>query len=289
MTDIGPHLLGRIPSPPDERDFLAENFVKLGTEKVATVDPVALVTTALSELKQTRSVSYSKWASTKYVDVTTTHWYKALNALSQITGGTPTPPPAPAPIGDVEWKDADQLDQGNFGTCVGNGWAQWGNSDPINDNYTETDARAIYYEATVIDGSPDDPNASGGGQQGATVRSGAKAMQNRKRESSYAKATTLADIKNWLQTKGTVVVGSDWMNDMFNPDSNGFVTPTGAVEGGHCYLMVGDLESAGAFKFQNSWGSSWGQNGYFKMKYADFQTLLTNGGEAWVSLELPLP
>lgn len=284
MTDIGPHLLGRIPSPPDERDFVARNFLGLGEDKAGTTDPVQLVTQAVAELKLT-TISYPKWAATKYTDVTQTHWWKALNYLSQVA---PSPSPSPTPTGDKVWQDKDQLDQGNYGTCVGNGWAQWGNTDPVNDNYTEKDARAIYYEATVFDGSPDNPDAPGGGQQGATVRSGAKAMQQRTRLSTYAQAATEDDIKAWIAQKGPVVVGTDWMNDMFNPDANGYVKPTGGVAGGHCYLLVGDLESEGAFFFQNSWGSGWGQNGYFKMKYADFQTLLSKGGEAWVAVELSL-
>ena len=142
---IGPHLLGRIPSPPDERDFRAEHFVGLGQEQTG-IDPVALAKTAMSELALTNSVSYSRWASTKYKDVTSTHWWKALAALSQIAypapnptpTPSPTPNPSPAPSGtDVVWSDKGQLDQGQFGTCTGNGWAQWGNTDPIYDTFTD--------------------------------------------------------------------------------------------------------------------------------------------------------
>lgn len=273
MTDIGPHLLGRIPSPPDDRDFTSEFLL--------TASPLEV---ALAKLQASKGVA----KATKDWALAITQYLEGVTPQPSPTPD-PTPTPTPQPTGDVVWTDSKQLDQGNYGTCVGNGWAQWGNSQPVEDNYSEKDARAIYYDATVFDGQPDDPDAPGGGQQGSTVRSGAKAMQKRKRNSAYAFAKTLDDIKTWVQQKGPVVIGSDWTSNMFNPDANGYIVPTGSVEGGHCYLLLGDLESEGAFLFQNSWGNSWGQNGYFKMKYEDFQKLLSSGGEASVSLELPLP
>jgi hypothetical protein len=39
--------------------------------------------------------------------------------------------------------------------------------------------------------------------------------------------------------------------------------------------------------FQNSWGSGWGQNGRFKIKRADFDSLLQDSGEACCAAELP--
>lgn len=270
-TVIGKHLLGRIPSPPDDRDYQLREF--LGSD-------ATILANAIDELKQTKTGFINPYWK---VPPAATHWGKALALLASLT---PTPPPSPT--GDVVYQNSEPvLDQGNYGTCVGNGWAQWGNTNPVDDKFTEKEARAIYYEATVIDGQPDDPDSSGGGQQGSTVRSGAKAMQNRKRNSVYAFAASLDEIKQWLQSgKGVVVIGSDWTNDMFNPDSKGYVVPTGGVAGGHCYILVGDLESEGAFLFENSWGSGWGQKGYFKMKYADFQKLFDSQGEACVAVEL---
>ncbi len=184
------------------------------------------------------------------------------------------------------WADAVVLDQGDFGTCVGNGWAGWGDSNPVVDAFTETDARAIYREATCIDGACDDTY-----QNGSTVRSGAKAMQNRGRLAVYAFAASLDDVREWLANHGPVVFGSDWTQDMFTPDANGFVKPTGAVAGGHCYLCIGYDTADDSFRFRNSWGASWGLGGDFKVKSADVQTLLngiSSPGEACTADELPL-
>lgn len=284
-TIIGPHLLGRIPSPPDERDYRLENFRGLGASTAAS-DAAALVRQGQAELKLTQ-VSFPKWAASTYPDVKTTHWWKALDALQQAVNLLD--PPAPPPSGVEVWANPRAtLDQGNYGTCVGNGSAQWGNTSPVNDSFDETAARAIYFEATKLDGSPDDPDAPGGGQQGATVRSGVKALQARGRLSTYAQATTLSAIKSWLQTKGSLIVGSDWLADMFDPDAQNYVHVTGSVEGGHCYLLIGYHPATDSFEFLNSWGPGWGANGHFLMHSADFQKLLSSGGEAWTAVELAL-
>ncbi len=268
MTDIGIHLLGRVPSEPDDRNWQLKTFI----EK-ANPTPLDI---ALDALLASRASKATKvWAQI---------------ATQIIEGKNPTPvPPQPTPVqsGEVVWTDAHQLDQGNYGTCVGNGWAQWGNTLPIDDNFSEKDARAIYYEATVIDGQPDNPDAPGGGQQGSSVHSGAKAMLNRKRISAYAWAANVDEICQWLLIKGPVTVGTDWMNDMFNPDANGFVKPTGKLAGGHCFLALGYNPETQAIKFQNSWGTSWGQNGYFFMSKSDFIKLFSNQGEACTGVELP--
>lgn len=284
---IGPHLLGRLPSPPDERDYKLGNFLGTHTD---------LVNAAYAELTQT-TVGYKN----KYWETPPpgTHWAQALAILSKIApfspAPTPTPtptppPPTPTPPGDVILENPEPvLDQGDYGTCVGNGCAQWGNTLPINDKYVEKDARAIYYEATKIDGQPDDPDAPGGGQQGTYVRSGMKALQARGRLKTYAATSSVDEIRQYIGTQqGPVVIGIDWYNDMFETDVNGYVKPTGGVAGGHCVLLIGNLESEGAFLFLNSWGDSWGQKGYFKMKYADFDKLLQAQGEAWAAVELAI-
>lgn len=283
MSDLKSRL-GRIPSPPDERDYKLENF--LG---VAAIDADPDIPAAYAELKLA-TVTYKRWAATTYKDVTQTHWWKALNDLGVLAPAPDPPPPlppSPTPVENTVWANNEPvLDQGDYGTCVGNGFAQWGNTLPIDDRFVEKDARAIYYEATILDGSPDDPDAHGGGQQGSTVRSGAQAMVNRTRARTYAFTTQEDTIVSFLESSGPLVVGSDFTWDMENPDENGYVTPTGGVAGGHCYLLAGNLIDEGAFLFLNSWGAGWGQKGYFKMKYDDFMTLLEDQGEVCAIVEV---
>jgi len=181
------------------------------------------------------------------------------------------------------------LDQGNYGTCVGNGWAGWLASDPVMDpGVDETLARAIYFESTVIGGSPDNPDAPGGGQQGSTVRDGAKAVQQRGRLSAYAFASTIGEVKEWLDNHGPVVFGSNWYTGMFSPDAGGWVSLTGQIEGGHCFICIDYDPGTDSFEFINSWGTGWGRGGHFHIRSADAARLLSEQGDACCAVELPL-
>jgi len=227
-------------------------------------------------------VALAKLEAAKGVAPATKAWAEAITAY--LKGSQPSPVPDDGKV----WADTEAvLDQGDYGTCVGNGFAQWGNTLPVDDKYTEKAARAIYYEATVLDGSPDDPDAPGGGQQGATVRSGAKAMVARKRIGTYAFAKSTDEITAWVSAKGPVVVGTNWTEDMFTPDVNGIVYPTGGVAGGHCYVLVGYHPGTHEYEFLNSWGESFGLHGRFFMAVEDFGLLLAQDGEAVAAVELP--
>ena len=272
MTDVGPQLLGRKPSPPDLRDYRLANFYGIGTKATTALSDQELAAYATAQLQQT-TITYKNWASRHYTDVTVTHWWKAFNALSQIVGVPPVPP------NDREWAAEFQLNQGNTGHCVGFGWAGWGDAEPVVDEFENADGDAIYYECKVLEGDPK-------GEDGAYPRDGAKAMKARSRLSTYAAAATIDDVVDWLRGKGPVVIGTDWTADMFQPDSNGFIKPTGDYEGGHCYLLYGIKDTTLTFK--NSWGADWGDNGSFHMTLADFSVLMESYGEAWASVELPL-
>lgn len=273
MAEPSPQLLGRKPSPPDLRDFRLANFQAIGS-LVTAGTPQALAQLANDELKKT-TITYKQWASRQYTDVMVTHWWRAFNALSQIILG-----PLPPPTQDKVWDITDfQLDQGETGHCVGFGWAGWSDAEPIENTYVDSDGHAIYYECKVIEGDPQ-------GEDGAYPRDGAKAMKARTRLTTYAAANTMADVLSWLRQKGPLVVGTDWTYDMFDPDANGYVKPTGLNAGGHCYLLYG--VQGDTLLFKNSWGSGFGLNGSFKMKIADWTVLFQAYGEAWASVELPL-
>lgn len=282
MAEVGPHLLGRKISPPDERDYRAVNFMFTGEGVAPTLAVEELATLAAQELTKT-TITYKQWAARHYDDPTVTHWWKAFNYLSQIVN--PTPPEPPVPIDDKLWESLVVLDQSagqpedKQGHCVGFGCAGWGITEPVEDAYTNSDGHAIYYEAKKIEGDPT-------GEDGAYTRDGAKAMVARKRMGTYAFLDTITDIEAWVRTRGPVIVGTDWTDDMFQPDTHGIVVPSGNVVGGHCYVLIG-IE--GDFLiFKQSWGASWGVAGYFKMLVSDFVNLFEDYGEAIASVELPL-
>jgi len=258
----GPHLLGRVYRP-DPRDWSLEQLMAIAQPEDSILQQT------IEQVIETRTY-FATWPAY----LVFWRWVK----LHQQPA--PGPEPGPASDGTPAWPLAIQLDQGQTNHCVGFGWSGWADAAPVEDSYQNADAHALYYEAKVIDGQPNREN-------GSSVRSGAIAMRNRGRLAAFAFAKSTGEIDPWLDSKGTVVVGTSWTNDMFNPDANGFVTPTGPVAGGHCYVMIDKLDDEDAYLFQNSWGGSFGLNGRFKIKRSDFASLLDDYGEACCAVELP--
>lgn len=179
---------------------------------------------------------------------------------------------------------APVLDQGNLGSCTGNAMAQLLNTDPFAKSrphggyLTEADAVQLYELATHLDGisgntyPPHDEGSSGLGA--------AKAGVKLKYFTGYKHAFGFDHFAAALQLQ-PVIVGTDWTEGMFKPDSKGYVHPTGQVAGGHEFLALGISWETKTLIFLNSWSSNWGpMGGRFLMNFADFQGLLANQGDA---------
>lgn len=285
MTD---RTFDRIPNTPDAKDWRMADFLPPQTLSAGPLDDVdaALATFAAKSRSKTGIVLAKAVVAYLHGQITPTPppTPTPTPTPTPVPTPTPTPTPTPVPSGAVNWSDQWQLDQGATGHCVGFGWAQWFNSaqavDPdlnTNTGYTNADGDAIYYECKVIDGEP-------GQENGSQVRSGAKAMQARGKLKNYVFASTVGEVVAWVSTKGSVVIGSDWLTGMDNPDANGLVHATGSLRGGHCYLCDGYDPATGLLRFQNSWGS-WAQNGYFFMSVPDLAKLLAAQGDACAALE----
>ncbi len=247
--NLGPHLLGRNPSPPDPRD---KNY---GMAEELSLDMT------LREVQERTSFLSS--------------WFGLLRFWRWIKANRPPVVTTDSKI----WELRQQLDQASTPHCVGFGWAGWHNSKPVDAPlWSNTDGHELYYEIKLIDGEPREEN-------GSSVRSGAKAMRNRGRIDTYVWASTTAEITAWIQQRGPVVAGTDWTGSMFRPDRDGFIRPEGSVEGGHCYLLLGYDASRGAYLIENSWGS-WGQDGRAWIRVDDFGQLLNGNGEACAGVEL---
>ena len=195
--------------------------------------------------------------------------------------GTFEPPVLGDLTGTMLWPfNANPLNQKSTNHCCGFGGADFGICDPIPDPYTDEDGHRIYYMCKDVDGEP-------GQENGSTVHTLAKVLQNMGRIKNYAFANLVDEVTWWLLHKGPVIVGTEWTNDMFISDADNIIHPTGEVAGGHCYVLRG-TEGNLYYTLQNSW-NGWGINGGARISIADFRILFRHHGEALASVEEPIP
>ena len=80
---------------------------------------------------------------------------------------------------------------------------------------------------------------------------------------------TADDLRNALYVYGPVVATFYVYNDFYTYRSGVYSYTTGAYVGAHAVLVVGYDDSQQAFIVKNSWGSGWGEAGYFMIAYGE--------------------
>jgi C1A family cysteine protease len=74
-------------------------------------------------------------------------------------------------------------------------------------------------------------------------------------------------MKEWLATKGPLQSCFTVYNDFFSYTSGVYVRANNTVAGGHCICVVGYNDAQECWICKNSWGTSWGESGFFRIKY----------------------
>lgn len=184
------------------------------------------------------------------------------------------------------WSCPTHLDQGQLGSCTGNGWTHELMAKPssvkgLDEKFA---VEKIYYEAQKID---EFPGGSYPGavpySEGSSVLAAAKIVHKLGYVKEYRWAFGLQDLILAVGHLGPAVLGIDWYDGMFDPDANGFIHVTGQVAGGHCLIAKGVNITGKYFLLHNSWGNAWGPlKGDAKISFDDMDKLLRSGGEACI-------
>ena len=195
------------------------------------------------------------------------------------------------PVVSKAWRLTYNLDQGETPQCVGYSAEQTLHTPPLKQRIFNSDqATEIYNLARQLDEWP------GEDYDGSSVLGGAKAVKQLGFISEYRWGFGIKDTVMALCYTGPVVFGINWYNDMFDPDSKGFVIPEGGVAGGHAiecnairpYFKAGaktrffdDLDMDRSYvRLTNSWGNDWGLSGNCYLTLTDLDKLLNEQGEA---------
>lgn len=197
----------------------------------------------------------------------------------------------PTPIRGRSWPLHLRLDQGKEGACVGFGHVHRIAAQPghYETPFRNSDAYLLYKQAQELDDWP------GQDYSGTSVLAGAKAATARNLYREYRWCFSIDEIVATLVSVGPVVVGTNWLDGMFEPRPDGLLDVSGSVAGGHCYLIRGlvtrpryigipEVEEP-VFRITNSWGSNWGKNGDCYIKVSDYETKLMADADQCVPLE----
>jgi C1A family cysteine protease len=79
----------------------------------------------------------------------------------------------------------------------------------------------------------------------------------------------VAAIKNHIATRGAVSACLIVYQDFFSYGAGVYKHVSGAQAGGHCISLVGFDDVLGCWIGKNSWGTGWGEQGFFRIGYGE--------------------
>ena len=85
--------------------------------------------------------------------------------------------------------------------------------------------------------------------------------------SNWTSLASVAERKKYLAQQGPMLACFDVYDDFFSYGSGVYVPRTDKKLGMHCVLVIGYSEKEQCWICKNSWGSDWGEGGFFKIKY----------------------
>jgi hypothetical protein len=91
----------------------------------------------------------------------------------------------------------------------------------------------------------------------------------------WASTTDANTIKNALHNNGPVYVGFAVYSDFMSYSGGYYEYKTGSLRGYHAVAIVGYDQQG--FKVKNSWGTGWGEKGYFRIKYSQMSNSVQFG------------
>jgi hypothetical protein len=184
------------------------------------------------------------------------------------------------------WADGWWGDQGSSSMCVAYSWSHWIEDGPvIQDALPSNRTKPLFNPAKLYTACQERDEWPGTKYNGTSVRAAAKILKELGVVKEYRWANNISEVANTLLNLGPMVVGTKWYQGMNNPKPDGYVTPSGANNGGHAYILNGVDTVKKVIRIKNSWGQKWGKRGHAFIKFTDFERLLNDGGTACIAFE----
>lgn len=84
---------------------------------------------------------------------------------------------------------------------------------------------------------------------------------------AFHQVVAVSDLKDWMSSHGPAAACMSVYDDFFSYSGGVYHHVTGSLAGGHCICIVGYDDGAGCWICKNSWGSYWGESGFFQIAY----------------------
>ncbi len=201
---------------------------------------------------------------------------------------------APSPADYIDYTDrmSPVRDQGDEGTCVGFasvvGVREY-QEKKEHGSLVELSPRYVYHHCKQLDGNP--------GREGTYLRVAMKVLAKRGvcreecwpyrpyqndspckeadeqarsyRIRSYARLSGVFDMERSLTANGPFLTGVQVFPSWFEDNGGKIPMPSDDDKsvGGHAICVVGYSREGRFFKFKNSWGKDWGEDGYGYLPY----------------------
>lgn len=185
---------------------------------------------------------------------------------------------------DRTWRRGQAYNQGQTPECVAYTGKGLLNTTPFS-HAVDYDIRSEYDPDVFYNGARQNDEWPGEAYDGTSALGLCKYLKSQGIVSEYRWCFGLNDVLLTLSHVGPVGIGILWTNDMFDPDADGLITPTGGEAGGHEVELIGLDVSEKVVIGMNSWGPNWGHHGRFKLRWVDLETLLNDNGDAVVLLK----
>ena len=182
-----------------------------------------------------------------------------------------------------KWRCDKWLNQGTEGACVGFsiGHELAAHPAPVKRIGPKYCRKKLYWEAQRRDPWPG--GAYPGARphyEGTSLLDGVKVAKQLGWMEEYRWTFSFHAFLLGIGYHGPAVIGISWYEDMYEPDDDGFIWPSGEKIGGHCILANGVDVRERTVTLHNSWGKGWGVQGECKVHWDDMEALLDDHGEA---------
>jgi C1A family cysteine protease len=84
---------------------------------------------------------------------------------------------------------------------------------------------------------------------------------------SWTQLRRNTEAKLWIATHGPIITGMNVYADFFGYKGGVYKAQSNDLQGGHCICIVGYDDMRGCWICKNSWGTGWGEEGFFRIAY----------------------